>query len=522
VTTRTIRFIPAPAAALPAEPGVEQVVLDTSWTPTAGDRSDLRSLRPLVAGVLRERNPLAEAMTLVDDWAARAGLVERLEVDGVSHWHRRRIVYWRWLHDRLIWRWVLAALQAERPIERFELGPGEPELGQVLGILAVHEGAAVSIASAPEVGIRPVTGRPDPSRIPFVDRFQARSRRRSLAARTAVLAGRVDRLGRAGGGLLVLTDPTVHQTVTSAGTTGRIDPFLGPVIDALRRTRLNPVVFEFGTRSADDRTWAELQAAGRERALPGSILAETCADPADEVRAAAASIGMAERLAGSLPPLEVDGLDLGLPILAELRTFAGKGIASELRQEARIGRLLDRLRPEAILTINEYSRPEWIIAAHRQGVPITAVQHGIIHPLHAGYILPGRPPSLALVDRTYLFGAYEARLLTGASVYRADEVVVTGAPRLDLYEAHALEPAERASVRAELGVAPGARLVVFSSTSSAAVRRTVIAAAFELILDRPWPGVHLVVKLHPGEDDGAFYPALVEGLARARGFPPRR
>ena len=72
MTARTIRFIPTPAAALPAAPGVEQVVLDTAWTRVAGDQSDLRSLRPLVAGVLRERDPLAEAMARVAELVEQA------------------------------------------------------------------------------------------------------------------------------------------------------------------------------------------------------------------------------------------------------------------------------------------------------------------------------------------------------------------------------------------------------------------------------------------------------------------
>jgi hypothetical protein len=193
-----------------------------------------------------------------------------------------------------------------------------------------------------------------------------------------------------------------------------------------------------------------------------------------------------------------------------------------LRQEARIDRLLAMVRPAAILMINEYSRPEWIVAARRRGIRTAAVQHGVIHPLHAGYILPARSAAMPLVDRTYLFGPYEARLLSGASVYQPDELLVTGAPRLDLVDPLGLDPAERAAVRSDLGVAPGARLIVFSSTSSVAVRRTVIAAAFDLVLDRPWPDVHLVVKLHPGEDDGQFYVALITDLAHARGFaaPP--
>jgi RimJ/RimL family protein N-acetyltransferase len=520
VTGRVVRFIASSTAAGPALPGVEQVVLDTAWTPEAADRSDLRSARPLIAAALGLHQPLAEAMALIDGWAARAGIVERLEVAGVSHWYRRRIAYWRWLHDRLIWQWVLAELAAEGRIERLELGADEVELGQVARLVGAAQGWAVEIApSAQPPAALSQVGRPAALER-FRNRLRAPARRTALADRTSALAVRIDRLGGAGGTILVLTDPAVHQTVTTAGRTARVDPFLGPVVEALRSTSLNPVVFEIGARAADDSTWAGLQVTGREGVLPGSILSEVFADPADDGPAAAAAGVVAERLAGPLPALGVDGLDLAPTIVAELRAFAATGLASELRQEARIGRFLGRLRPAAVLLINEYSRPEWIVAARRQAIPIAAVQHGIIHPLHAGYILPGRPASLKLVDRTYVFGPYEARLLTGSSVYRPAEVRVSGAPRLDLGAGRALDADERAAIRASLGVAQGARLVVFSSTSSAAVRRTVVAAAFDSVMDRSWPAVHLVVKLHPAEDDGAFYPNLIEGLARARGFAP--
>lgn len=520
MTARTVRFIASAAAALPAEPGLEQIVLDTAWTPDTHDRSDLRSARPLITAVLRAHQPLADAMALVDDWATRAALVERFEVDGFSHWYRRRIAYWRWLHDRLIWRWVLAGFTAEGPIARLELGADEVELAQVAHLVGALEGWAVEVAPLAEAEPAPGLSVRQPALDRIRNRLRAPARRSSLAGRIAAMDERSARLGANGGGVLVLTDPGVHQTISVEGLTARVDPFLGPVVDALRSTRLPPVVLELGARTADDQAWAGLQAAARERTLPGSILADVFADGADEERAAVASRAVAERLAGAVPALEADGLDFAPTIIAELRQFARTGLPSELRQAARIGRLLSRLRPAAILMINEYSRPEWIVAARRHGIPIAAVQHGIIHPLHAGYILPARPDSLALVDRTYVFGPYEARLLTGKSVYRPAEVRVSGAPRLDLQAGGAMDPGQRAAIRAELGVAPGARLIVFSSTSSAIIRRTVLAAALDSVLDRSWPATHLVVKLHPAEDDGAFYPRLIEGLARARGFDP--
>ena len=519
MTSRVLRFIASTDAAAPPVAGVEQIVLDTAWSVDPAGRSDLRSARSLIRAALADHQPLAEALGLIDAWADAAGLVERLEVEGISHWYRRRLVYWRWLHDRLIWHWLVAGLAAEGPIDRLEIGPGEPELRQMAGLAAARSGwgfQAEPDVSAPAAA--PSVRRDPVARIR--DRLRAPGRRSALEARVAAMDERLSRLGLSDARILVPTDPTVFQTVTAAGATGRVDPFLGPVVEALAARGIRPVLFEVGARSADDATWAALEAPGGARTLPGSILAQSLADPADDSIAAAVAADVAARIAGPLPALDLDGIDLGPPIAAELRAWAGAGLQSELRQERRIGRLLRRLRPAAVLMINEYSRPEWLNAARREGIPVGAVQHGIIHALHAGYMLPARAPSLVLADRTYVFGRFEAKLLTESSAYRPAEVRVTGAPRLDLRAASPLDPAERAAIRADLAVAPGARLLVFSSTSSAAVRRTVIAAAFDAILDRAWPNTHLVIKLHPGEDDGSFYPGLIEGLARARGFAP--
>ncbi len=528
MTPRLIRFVATADDASPIAAGVESIVLDTTWTPLPGGRADVRPLRALVLDVLRRRDPLAEATRLIDRWAAASGVVERFEVDGFSLWYRRRLVLWRGLHDRLIWRWVLGQLAAGGPIAGLELATDLRELRDVGHLLAAAEGWDFA-APAPVVPAAVAPRRRLPWPIdPILWRLGLHPARRgrpagptssTTAARSAAMLERTRRLGGEGGRLLVLTAPATHQAVVSGGATETRDPFLGPIVDALRGTPLEPVILEVGATLANEATWAGLRARGRGRVLPGSIVGEAFDDPADEAENERARQRVVARLATDFAPLDADGLDLGPWVVDELRSYAAAGLAAELRQTARIRRFLDALHPSAVLTINEYSRPEWLVAGARAGIPVIAVQHGIIHPLHAGYILPSRA-GLPLARRTHLFGAYEARLLTETSVYHPDEVTVSGAPRLDLVPHVTPSASELAATRARLGVAPGMRLVVFSSTNSVAVRATIIAAALDTILDRAWPGVHLVVKLHPAEDDGSFYPALVEGIARARGFPP--
>ena len=76
------------------------------------------------------------------------------------------------------------------------------------------------------------------------------------------------------------------------------------------------------------------------------------------------------------------------------------------------------------------------------------------------------------------------------------------------------------AVRAELGIAPGDRLVLISGTWGETYRRYHYPIALASLLDRPLPRVHLVVKLHPGEPDEGPYRAVIEGVAAARGFAP--
>jgi hypothetical protein len=148
---------------------------------------------------------------------------------------------------------------------------------------------------------------------------------------------------------------------------------------------------------------------------------------------------------------------------------------------------------------------------------VAAIQHGTINRHHRGYIHADRPPGLRLADRTYVFGRWEHERLVGDSVYREDEVVVAGSPRLDLFRPADMD---RVAVRAELGIAPGDRLLVLSGTWGEIYRRFHYPVVLARLFDRPLPGVHLVVKQHPAETDEGPYRAVIEGVAAARGFAP--
>jgi hypothetical protein len=182
------------------------------------------------------------------------------------------------------------------------------------------------------------------------------------------------------------------------------------------------------------------------------------------------------------------------------------------------------LRPAALLLNHEGIRTPWLAAAKRQGVPAFAVQHGIICARHSVYSHP-RAPGLVLPDRTFTYGSFERSILLEHGGYTADEVEVSGSPRLELDPealADDLAPERRAQVRRDLGVSASDLMLVVSTAHTPLFRRFYLAHMLDRLLGGPLPGIHVVFKQHPGEIDEGPYRRLIEGIARAGGYKPPR
>ena len=348
-----------------------------------------------------------------------------------------------------------------------------------------------------------------------------------LARRRAIVERRLADLSPpadAHGRLLVVLEHAAQRIETPDGPR-RMNAYLGPIVDRLRGTALDPIEVEIRTRLDDDAAWDRLTAPGSERTLPADVIWSMPAGGTTEDRTARAEAAAAAIDAGAAP-LVAFGVDLGPVLGARVAGLTRASFAGQIRNVGRLRSLLARLRPTAVLLADEYHRQEWLTAARLEGVPTVAVQHGMIYRWHTGYMHADRPPVLRLADRTYVFGDWERRMLTDVSVYRSDEVRVSGSPRLDLVApVSSAEPGpatedDRASVRAELGIEPADRLVIISGTWGPIYRRFHYPIALAALVDRPLPGVHLVVKLHPGEPDEGPYRAVIEGAARSRGFAP--
>jgi hypothetical protein len=179
--------------------------------------------------------------------------------------------------------------------------------------------------------------------------------------------------------------------------------------------------------------------------------------------------------------------------------------------------MMGDVRPVAMFLDHEGIRTPWLVAARRTGVPIVAVQHGLIYERHAVYSNAGGTGRL-LPDITFTFGRYERDVLLEHGGYAPEQVEVSGSPRLDLDGAGRGD--DPGAVRAALGVSPGAALLVVSTAHTTIFRRFYLAHMIDRLLGGPLPGVHVVFKQHPGERDEGPYRALLAGMARAGGYEP--
>ncbi len=363
---------------------------------------------------------------------------------------------------------------------------------------------------------------PEPPREPILQRLNQSLRDRFFPPeperRRRLALKRLDRIANSRVRPLLVVQAHVRQRVDTPAGSRLVNTYLGPVLDRLRGSDLDPVELDIRGFLEDDETWERLREQGGERMLPADVLTIAQEDPVVpglKERAAALS----NRLATLDAPLVVSGIDLGPALARRVAQRSRAALVRAIVDVERIRRLIRRIRPAGILLADEYHRQDWLAAAARERIPTAAIQHGVIYRWHTGYIHRTRPASLRLPNRTYVFGEWERDLLVTHSVYRPDEVVVGGSPRLDLHDPG---PVDREAVRAEIGVDPEDRMVVLSGTWGPMYRRFHYPIALARLFDRSVERVHLVVKLHPSERDEGPYREAIERLAAARGFAPPR
>jgi hypothetical protein len=529
VTVRGLVFVPTAADAPPPRQGATIIVLDTTWTPTLGDRPDLIAARQALGRVVERVDLFDRSLEVVDRWAATTAIADTLTVEGTTYWYRLRESMWRWVHERMLWRLVIADLERQGTIAQAEIRAGEPALADIVRTrwpeAAIPSPDPQSIGQPSQAVAAPLVARVARRlRSLVVPRQPAPGSANVLAerqTREAILASRVETLVSASRPrVVVLTNPGTYQRIGAPGS-GRQDPLFGAVIPRLSDRGFQPVLIATGIDQRRDEDWTLIEE--DEGTLPQYLLATRWSQAADDDRATRAVESVDAAIRDTPPtPVDLDGLDVSVPFRDALRSAATKLVRADVRMLARVERLIEELRPSAILLAQEGIRTPWLIAGRDGGVPVVAVQHGVLYAGHAGYP-PHRHPNLCLPSRTCVYGEFERDVLLQLA-YEAREVVVTGSPRLDLDGAATATAAddERLTVRRELGVAEGDRLLVVSAVNLRFLQRSHFVHMLEAVFGGPLPAVHLVVKQHPGERDDGPYRDLIEGLARAGGYvvPP--
>lgn len=496
------------------------VVLDTAWTPAAGDRRDIIAVRQALGPVLGRIDLFVDAQERLDAWAEAVEAPDRLMRGGVSWWFRIRPNLAYWLHERLLWVHALAELGVGRSVGEVVVPADEPALAGVAGILAAAGTCRVEVLPA-EATTTPATG-PSEGGPPAAGRWRAwigrRLRRRELSRRARVLDERIALAARAERRLLVVAQqgPAAGRRVGLDAP--RMEPQLEAVVDRLTADGLRPTVLALELDHLDDAHWPDVQA--DDRLLPRSLL---------RTRWSAGSIPSESHADVDLAALrsqalDVDGLDLGPILVDEIASLCGRWLTGQLVEVERIGRLLAELQPAAMLLSHEGVRATWLAAARRRGIPSYAIQHGVIYATHPFYEHV-RHAGLILPDCTFVFGEWERQVLLDVGHFGDAEVAVSGAPRAP-DDGIDVEPdrgsPEALALRRTLGVADGDRLLVVSTASVPIVRRFHIVDMLERVLDGPLPGVHVVFKLHPGETDDGPYTKTLAGLARVGGYEAPR
>ena len=163
------------------------------------------------------------------------------------------------------------------------------------------------------------------------------------------------------------------------------------------------------------------------------------------------------------------------------------------------------------------------VAGHAAGIPVVAVQHGILYAGHAGLSEPS-PPRAPPAGADLRVRPFERDVLLDLA-YEPDEVLVTGSPRLDLdaarrwFDDARTRPPSGTRYDVSSVSPPADRLVLVSTVNLRFVQRSHFVHMLEAILGASLPGVHVVFKLHPGERDEGPYRQLLLGIARASGYP---
>ncbi len=134
--------------------------------------------------------------------------------------------------------------------------------------------------------------------------------------------------------------------------------------------------------------------------------------------------------------------------------------------------LLKLWRPKQIYVVCYYSYIDVIFAAHKLGIPVIEIQHGLIGDKHLAY-----HSSLALnkeyfPDTLFTFGQFDADALSASTLFKHTERIPLGNWLLE-YATHKVDAEQKKLLRKQLLIKPYKKIIVI--TSQVTVENQLIA-----------------------------------------------
>jgi len=86
------------------------VLLDETSTSRAAADPAAMPIHEVLGTALAAADAHRRSLATVDEWADAARIVDRLTIDDVAWWYRIREAMVGWVHERLVWRAILAEL----------------------------------------------------------------------------------------------------------------------------------------------------------------------------------------------------------------------------------------------------------------------------------------------------------------------------------------------------------------------------------------------------------------------------
>lgn len=188
-------------------------------------------------------------------------------------------------------------------------------------------------------------------------------------------------------------------------------------------------------------------------------------------------------------------------------------------------------KPNLVMMINEYGGFEraLLFASYQLKIPTLAMQHGIIHKYHPGYMYTRKEiskngsanfPYVPIPTKTVVYGPYYKDLLTRISAYPENNVIVTGQPRYDiLCIARKIYSREKFCNRYNLDPTKKIVLIATQPFQLENIRTEFFANTISAL--KKINGIQVVVKPHHNENPDWHKKKLRELNAKAIILPPK-